>query len=182
MADETLSGHDLKMLDNSIKVETMRQMKTVVLLALLGLVAAAPVSAGDLFFGAKTGSMIVDSSAVKTDPTNVGILVGYELGLVLGDLALEGELTTTTSDGKYNNGTKFDLDTIAAYLAFRTAGPVYLKAKGGFLQVDGDGGSDTGASYGIGIGFGIGIAQLELEYTQTAVDPDLAFVSVGVQF
>ena len=161
----------------------MRQMKTVILVGLLGLVAAAPASAGGLFFGAKTGSMIVDSSSVKTDPTNVGVLVGYELGVVLGDLSLEGELTTTTSDGEIKGGGKFDLDTIAAYLAFRTAGPFYLKAKGGFLQVDGSGGgSDTGASYGIGVGFGIGVAQLELEYTQTAVDPDLAFVSLGVQF
>ena len=118
----------------------MRQMKTLILVGLLGLVAAAPASAGGLFFGAKTGSMIVDSSGVKTDPTNVGVLVGYELGVVLGDLSLEGELTTTTSDGEYKGGFgKFDLDTVAAYLAFRTAGPIYLKANGGFLQVDGYG-------------------------------------------
>lgn len=161
----------------------MRQMKTLLLVGLLGLVTAAPASAGDLYFGAKTGSMIVDASNVKTDPTNVGVLVGYELGVVLGDLALEGELTTSTSDGEIKpSGAKFDVDTIAAYLAFRTAGPFYLKAKGGFMQTDIDGESDTGASYGIGVGFGIGIAQLELEYTQTSVDPDLAFVSVGVQF
>lgn len=162
----------------------MRQMKTFILMGLLGLVMAAPASAGGLFFGAKTGPMIVDDSSVKTDPTNVGVLVGYELGVVLGDLSLEGELTTSTSDGEIKgSGAKFDVDTMAAYLAFRTAGPFYLKAKGGFMQTDIDGDSDTGASYGIGIGFGIGIAQLELEYTQASVDPaDVAFVSVGVQF
>lgn len=163
----------------------MRQMKTVFLVGLLCLIGSAPVAAGDLYFGAKTGPMIVDDSVVKTDATNVGVLVGYELGLVVGDLAVEGEFTTTTSDGEVKasaGGGKFDFDTIAAYLAFRTAGPIYLKAKGGFLQVDGKGGTDSGASYGIGVGFGIGIAQLELEYTQTAVDPNLAFVSVGVQF
>jgi hypothetical protein len=170
-------------MNDNIKVTTMRQLKTIYLIGLLGLVAAAPVSAGGLFFGAKTGPMIIDSSAVKTDPTNVGVLIGYELGVVVGDLSVEGELTTSTSDGKLKpNGTKFDVDTIAAYLAFRTAGPLYLKAKGGFMQVDA-GNSDTGASYGIGVGFGIGIAQLELEYTQTSLDPDnVAFVSVGVQF
>lgn len=161
----------------------MRHIKAIFLVGLLGLVAAAPAMAGDLYFGAKTGPMIVDSPAVKTDATNVGVLVGYELGVVLGDLAVEGEFTTSTSDGEYKSGLgKFNLDTVAAYLAFRTAGPFYLKAKGGVLQVDGEGGTDTGASYGIGVGFGIGIAQLELEYTQTSVDPDLAFVSVGVQF
>lgn len=164
----------------------MRQMKTVLLVGFLGLVAAAPASAGGLYFGAKTGSMIIDSPAVKTDATNVGVLVGYELGVVLGDLAVEGELTTSASDGENKaayGGGNFSVDTAAAYLAFRTAGPIYLKAKGGYLQVSGDVKSDSGVSYGLGVGFGIGIAQLELEYTQTAIDPsDVAFVSVGVQF
>ena len=160
----------------------MRQMKTFFLVGFLSLVAAAPASAGGLYFGAKTGSMIIDNSNVKTDATNVGVLVGYELGVVLGDLAVEGELTTSTSDGEYKGGGNFSVDTAAAYLAFRTAGPIYLKAKGGFMQVDA-GSTESGASYGVGVGFGIGIAQLELEYTQTAIDPsDVAFVSVGVQF
>lgn len=161
----------------------MRQMKTMILVGLLGLLAAAPVSAGGLFFGAKTGPMIIDSPAVKTDATNVGVLVGYELGVGVGDLSIEGELTTSTSDGELKTtGRKFDVDTMAAYLAFRTAGPIYLKAKGGFMHVDVDN-SDTGVAYGIGVGFGIGIAQLELEYTQGSFDPDdVAFVSVGVQF
>jgi len=161
----------------------MRQMKTVFLVGFLSMLAAGPVLAGDLYFGVKTGPMIVDSSVIKTDPTNVGVLIGYELGVVLGDLAVEGEMTTSTSDGEFKGGFgKFDLDTIAAYLAFRSAGPIYFKAKGGFLQVDDGSGSDTGVSYGIGVGLGIGIAQVELEYTQTAVDSDLAFVSAGVQF
>ncbi|HEC20247.1 MAG TPA: hypothetical protein ENI97_13015 [Gammaproteobacteria bacterium] len=161
----------------------MRQMKVFVLVGLLSVIMVAPATAGGLYFGAKTGPMIVDSSMVKTDPTNVGVMVGYELGVVVGDLALEGEFTTSTSDGEYKSGFgKFNLDTIAAYLAFRTAGPIYLKAKGGFLQVDEDGSSDTGASYGVGVGLGVGIVQVELEYTQTSVDPSLSFLSVGVQF
>ena len=156
----------------------MRQMKTFVLVALLGLVAAAPASAG-WFFGAKTGPMIIDVNGVS-DPVNTGVVVGYDIGAVVADLALEGELTTTTGDGKIS-GNKVNLDTAALYLAVRTGGPIYLKAKGGFLQASGDV-DESGASYGIGVGFGIGIAQLELEYTQTSIDPDLAFISVGVQF
>jgi len=67
-------------------------------------------------------------------------------------------------------------------LAFRTAGPFYFKAKGGYLQASGDI-DDSGTSYGLGVGFGIGIAQLELEYTQSSLNPaNIAFVSVGVQF
>lgn len=161
----------------------MRQMKTVILVGLLGLVTAAPASA-DWFFGAKTGPLIFDSSFIKDDAVNTGVMVGYDLGVVLGDLAVEGEYTTTTGDGEFEGaGGKFDVDTTAVYLAFRTAGPIYLKVKGGYLQVDGDVDSDSGASYGAGVGFGIGIAQLELEYTQTSLDAaDVAFVSVGVQF
>ena len=160
----------------------MRQIKTIILVGLLGLVVAAPASA-DWFFGAKTGPLIVDSSTVKDDAVNTGVLVGYDLNAVLGDLAVEGEFTTTTGDGKKNTGAKLSVDTTALYLAFRTAGPIYLKAKGGYMQVSGDVKSDSGVSYGLGVGFGIGIAQLELEFTQASLDPDnVAFVSVGVQF
>ena len=159
-----------------------RQIKLYILLAILGLVVASPASAGDWFFGAKTGPMIVNDSSVKTNPTNIGVVVGYELGVVLGDLALEGEMTTTNSKGKTDLGTKFDANTKALYLAFRSAGPVYLKAKAGFLQVDNDGNTDSGSSYGIGLGFSVGIAQLELEAAKSAVDPDVTFVSLGVQF
>lgn len=159
----------------------MGQIKKLILVGLLGMVVVTPVSA-DWFFGAKMGPMIVDSSAVKDDAVNTGILVGYDLSVGLGDLAVEGEFTTTTGDGEVDTGANVSVDTTAVYLAFRTAGPIYFKAKGGFLQASGDI-DESGASYGMGIGFGIGIAQLELEYTQTSLDPtNIAFVSVGVQF
>jgi hypothetical protein len=159
-----------------------RQIKLYILLALLGLVMSAPVYAGGWFFGAKTGTVIVDDSFVSSHPSNIGFLVGYDLDIAVGDIALEGEITRTTSKGELDNGSKFSADTQAMYLAFRSAGPVYFKAKGGFLQVDNDGNTDTGSSYGIGLGFGLGIMQLELELTKTAVDPDILFASVGIQF
>ena len=141
------------------------------LLALLaGMALNSQVWAGGLYFGAKTGLMVLDSSFVKDDAVNTGVLVGYELGLVVADLAVEGEITTTTGDGKFKDGSKLDIDTLAAYLAVRTGGPLYLKAKGGFLQLDAGGSTESGASYGLGFGFGLGIVQLELEYTQTSID------------
>lgn len=159
----------------------MRQMKTVVLLALLGLVAAAPVSA-DWFFGAKTGPMLIDAAGFS-DTTNTGVVIGYDIGAVVADLALEGEITTTTSEGKFSSS-KVELDTQALYLAIRTGGPIYLKAKGGFvneeLTIGNASTSDSGVSYGVGLGFGIGIAQLELELT--TIDEDIVFFSVGAQF
>ena len=159
----------------------MRQMKTFILVGLLGLVAAAPASA-DWFFGAKTGPMLIDANGFS-DTTNTGVVVGYDIGAVVADLALEGEITTTTSDGKFS-GAKVDLDTQALYLAVRTGGPIYFKAKGGFvneeLTVGNVSAKDSGVSYGIGLGFGIGIAQLELELT--TIDSDIMFLSVGAQF
>ena len=164
----------------------MRQIKKKVLLVLsvfaVLIISIAPATAGDMYFGVKTGKAIVDDSAVTKDATNTGVLVGWEQGIVLGDLGVEAEYTTTTGDGEIGS-TKFDLDTIAAYVALRTAGPIYFKAKGGMLRVDYGDSSETGSSYGIGLGLGIGIAQLEIEYTNSAVDPsDIAYISVGVQF
>jgi outer membrane immunogenic protein len=160
----------------------MRQMKTLILVGLLGMVAAAPVSA-DWFFGAKTGPMLIDTAGSISDPVNTGVVIGYDIGAVVADLALEAEFTTTTGDGKFS-GSAVTLDTQALYLAFRTAGPIYFKAKGGFVNEDLSIGNvsatDSGVSYGIGLGFGIGIAQLELELT--AIETDIAFFSVGVQF
>ena len=159
-----------------------RQIKLYILLALASLIIATPATAGEWIFGAKTGTVVVDDSNVKTHPPNSGVMVGYEQGFVIGDLAIEAEVTKTTSKGENDNGSKFEANTHALYGAFRSAGPFYFKAKGGFLTLDNDGRTDSGASYGIGLGFGIGIAQLELELTRTAIDPEITFVSVGVQF
>lgn len=159
----------------------MRQMKRFFILGLLGMVIAAPASAG-WFFGAKTGPMMIDTNGVS-DTNNVGVVVGYDLGVAVGDLAVEGEVTTTVSSGDFL-GYDVDVDTQALYLAFRTAGPIYLKVKGGLLNEEVSIGSisesDSGMSYGVGVGFGIGVAQLELEVTQ--IEQDVTFLSVGVQF
>jgi len=159
-----------------------RQIKLYILLAISGLVMASPAAADGWFFGAKTGTVIVNDSDVNTHPTNVGFVEGYDVGIGVGDIAVEGEITRTTSKGDDDIAGDFRADTQAMYLAFRSAGPIYLKAKGGFLQVDNDGNTDTGSSYGIGLGIGAGIMQIELELTKTAIDPDILFVSAGIQF
>ncbi|NOX75905.1 MAG: outer membrane beta-barrel protein [Gammaproteobacteria bacterium] len=163
----------------------MRQMKMFFLVGVLGLVVAAPASA-DWLFGVKTGPMVIDSNGYS-DTTNTGVVVGYEIGAVVADLALEAEFTTSTSDGKsesQNVSQNVSLDTQALYLAFRTAGPFYFKAKAGYvnedLKVGNTSYSDTGLSYGVGLGLGLGLAQLELELT--TIDTDIVFISVGAQF
>ncbi len=159
----------------------MHPIKKLILVILLGLFVVTPVSA-EWFFGAKAGPMLIDVGGVS-DTTNVGVMVGYGLGVGVGDLALEGEITTTVDKGDFL-GFDVEVDTQALYLAFRTAGPIYFKVKGGFVNEKVTIGSisetDTGVSYGIGLGFGIGIAQLELEVT--TIEEDVVFFSVGVQF
>lgn len=160
-----------------------RQIKLYILLAVLNLLIVTPALADGLYFGAKTGRIVVNDSAVKTHPTNVGFVLGYEQGLVLGDLGFEAEMTTTTGKGELDSGRDFEADTKALYVAFRTAGPIYFKARGGFLQIDSnDWDTKTGSSIGVGLGLGLGLIQIELEVTKTALDPDIAFASVGVQF
>lgn len=162
----------------------MRCVKSALVALPLTLLLAAPAMAGELIFGAKTGPMMIDTSGVD-DPTNTGLMIGYQQSIGLGDLAIEGEFTTSTSDGKVTaTDDKVSVDTMAVYAALRTAGPFYFKVKGGYLQEDVEVGSysesDSGMSYGVGLGFGIGILQLELEYTQ--VEEDISFVSLGIQF
>jgi outer membrane immunogenic protein len=161
-----------------------RQIKLYILLALLGLLTTSPAYAGEWIFGAKTGPMIVNNSKVKTDPTNVGVLFGYQQSVVLGDVALEGEVTTTTSKGEWKStGKKFSADSQAAYVAFRSAGVVFITAKAGYMQAKVDGKTKGGSSYGIGAGIGFGVAQVELEMARAAITPDnVTFVNLGVVF
>ena len=118
------------------------------------------------------------------DAQNMGVVIGYELLPVgLGDIAVEGEYTTTTNEGSTPvAGVNWGVDTTAVYAAFRSAGPIYLKAKAGYLYEDVSAGpasgTDSGLSAGVGVGFGIGIAQIELEYTQ--VEQDIDFWSAQV--
>ncbi len=156
------------------------------LLFIAGLLfAALPVTtahAGDLYFGAKAGPMQVDIGGAD-DPTNGALVLGYGQGIALGQLALEGELSTSLDNGTVR-GREIEVDTAGAYVAFRSPGPVYFKARGGVVNVDtsvgGVSNSETGAAYGVGLGFGIGVAQVEVEIT--AMENDARFFSIGVQF
>lgn len=150
-------------------------------LLLTGL-AAAPTAAADWYFGANTGPMMIDTAGVG-DPTNAGVLVGHEWGVVLGDVGVQGEFTTSINKGDYA-GNDVSVDTRAVYGVFRTAGAIYLVAKAGFLHEEVTIGSvsatDSGSSLGLGVGFSLGVAQLELEYTQ--IEQDIGYVSLGVRF
>lgn len=142
----------------------------------------APAATADWYFGAKAGPMLIDTAGVG-DPTNAGVMIGKEWGVVIGDVGVQGEFTTSTTKGKYA-GNDVSVDTQAVYGVFRTAGALYLIAKAGVLReevkIGAASSTDSGSSVGLGVGFSLGVAQLELEYTQ--VEKDIAFLSLGVRF
>ena len=155
-------------------------------LLIIAVSISTPVMASGLTFGAKTGPMRLDGPGIKDDPTNAGVTVGTELGLVLGDIGVEGEFTTTMKDGKTTGtpSSNIDLDTMGIYATYRSPGFLYLKARTGFVRWDANVGNysedDTVTSMGIGLGFSLGILQIELEYTE--IDEDIDFISLGIVF
>ena len=159
-----------------------RQIKLYLLLALFSMVMASPAMADGVIFGANTGTMNIDDPDV-TDPRNMGFMVGYEVGVGLGDVAVEGEVTRTVSNGDLN-GADVKVGTEALYVALRTAGPIYFKGRVGTLQekveIGNVSGTDSGSSYSLGIGFSLGLVQAELDFTR--VESDINYVSLGVVF
>lgn len=154
----------------------------LLLLCCLGL---APLAhAGEWLVGVKTGPMLIDQTGVDA-PTNVAFMAGYQIGVVLGDVGIEGELSSTIKDGEAQ-GQDVDLTSSGLFATFRSAGPLYLKAKGGMvrskLTVGPLSETNTSEAYGIGIGLGLAVTQLELEYTVIDNDSDVAFLSLGIQF
>ncbi|NOZ53419.1 MAG: hypothetical protein GXP08_09825 [Gammaproteobacteria bacterium] len=144
-------------------------------------VIAPKVMAGEFTIAAMTGPMLLgDLPGDPDDPTNGGIVLGYELGIVLADLAVEADFTKTLDKG--NN--ESEVDTAGLYLALRTPGPIYFKVRGGFVSWDysdeNSSSDDSGTSYGLGIGFSLALLQIELDYT--TIDDDINFVSLGIRF
>jgi hypothetical protein len=144
------------------------------------------------YLGLKAGKMMVDPAEFE-DATSSGLVfVGYKFSNNPGgSLAIEGEYTNSSSENITILGTtgKWDIDTIAVYVAYRTGGDLYFKGKAGYLHEDVSAniagasisGSDSGLSLGIGAGLKIGKSNaLELEYT--IVEEDVSFLSLGFNF
>lgn len=160
---------------------------SAVSLVLTGLLAYGPAGAqqpgNPLYVGAKIGLMDPDRG---DEATNLGVLAGYTLVEDSnGAFAVEGEYTRTFDDGEIA-GADWDIETLAAYLAYRTAGDVFLKAKAGYgwwdVNVDRFAtrfeDDDWDFTFGAGVGFRFSRkAGLEVEYT--VVQEDIDFLSLG---
>jgi hypothetical protein len=156
---------------------------------LLGILAAAMFAvtpcamAGSITFGAKMGPMIFNADDLQnvSDATNAGVAVGWEQGIVVGDLGVEAEFTTTIDKGEINNQ-DIEIDTFGGYVTYRSPGFVYLKGRMGFVNWETDYADDTNESIGIGLGFSLALIKIELDFTRISSDEDINFISLGVQF
>jgi hypothetical protein len=146
-----------------------------------------------LYFTVKGG--IVDPDFGGFDnAVNAGVGIGYDLYADrIGRWSVEGEFTTTISDGEVSGGGDWDADTLALFGVYRgptfEPGNFYFKGKIGVLDQDikragGAPGTtipnadDTAAAFGVGAGWRTDRASaLEVEYT--IMSDELNFFSVG---
>ena len=135
------------------------------------------------YLGLKVGWMELDAPSTD-DATNLGLYGGYTLMEdTNGQFAVEAEYTRSISDGEVGSA-GWDIETISAFGAYRTAGPWFLKLKAGWTDIDlstGSGGrsiNDSDFSFGAGGGVRLSNkAAFELEYT--VIEDDVNFFSIG---
>lgn len=158
--------------------------RKLLLITFLSLFSVGTAQA-EFLIGVKTGTMAtdVDGANVSDDPSNGGLMLGYELGILAGDVAVEAEFTRSSSAGSVS-GQDLEVETNAVYLSYTTPGPFYLKLRGGLMDSSIDAGpfssDESGEAYGVGVGFSLGLLRLEAEYT--AINEDIDFISLGLVF
>lgn len=153
--------------------------------------AVAETSAAESgpYLGAKIGRLDIDAGYEVDDPAMTGFVLGYNFGgwaIELERNSGEGSLTEPFGGSSYD----FDVDTTAAYFAYRTQGEVYFKVKAGWLEEEiafdyeneNINESDTGFSAGIGAGFRGEIFRIELEVTRIEEDAILLGAGLIAQF
>jgi hypothetical protein len=168
-------------------------LATGVLMLCGATVQAQGVPDRPLYFVLKAGIMDPDISSFD-NAINAGVAVGYDVYADrMGRWSVEGEFTTTLSDGEIDGGGEWDAETLAVFGTYRgpmlDPGDFYFKGKVGFLRQDikRQGGGPTitipnadesGAAFGIGAGWRMDrTSAIELEYTLAS--DELNFFSVG---
>ena len=161
------------------------------LLAILA-VCSTSVGAGGFYLGASTGIMDADVSGFD-EATNAGILAGYDVYTKdIIAVPLEGEFTTTVSDGDVKiQGYKgnWDIDTQAAYIAVRGGQRAYIKVRYGVVHNDVTvkvagfrrSESDTSGSWGGAIGW-MFTDHWGIQVDGTMVDSDVNYWNLGMKY
>jgi len=160
------------------------KIRHVSLAAALVLATAAPAQAAEspFYFRLLAGLMDPSASGLK-DTFNVGAGIGFQVfDLPNGTGALEVDATTSLIKGDKEGGGDWNLDTAAVYFAWRTAGDVYFKAKGGFADQDIRSTDNLPKGSALSGGFGGGwnaTRKAGVEVEMTFFD-HVQFVSLGV--
>ncbi|VAW80542.1 hypothetical protein MNBD_GAMMA13-587 [hydrothermal vent metagenome] len=165
-----------------------QQLSGVLLLA----AASCTAQAEGWYLGASAGVMDANISGFD-EATNVGVLVGYDIFTMdIFSVSLEGELTTTVSDGSVKFGnTKgdWDIDTQAAHVAARIGNTFYIKVRYGVTRADVSvsvadstiSGNDTGGTWGGALGWMFS-KHWGMQVDGTLVDPDVTYWNAGVRY
>lgn len=170
-----------------------KQVKTQQLLGTFLIVAAScAVQAEGFYVGASAGVMDADIGGFD-DATNAGVLLGYDVYTrEIFSISLEGELTTTVSDGDVDFGAvtgDWDIDTQAAYVAARLGEPFYIKVRFGAARSDVSvsvpgsriNGNDTSMSWGGALGWMFN-KNWGVQVDGTMVDSDVNYWNAGIRY
>jgi hypothetical protein len=154
--------------------------------------AGCAVQAGGLYAGASVGVMDADIGGFD-DATNAGVLLGYDVYTrEVFSVSLEGELTTTVSDGDVKFGGmkgNWDIDTQAAYVAARLGDTFYIKVRYGVARSDVSvsiadstlNGNDTSGSWGGALGWMFD-KSWGVQADGTMVDSDVTYWNAGIRY
>ena len=167
-------------------------MKRQLLGAFLLAAAGCAAQAGGLYMGASAGVMDADIGGFD-DATNAGVLLGYDVYTKeIFSISLEGELTTTVSDGDVEFGGlkgDWDIDTQAAYVAARLGDTFYIKVRYGVARSDVSvsitdstlNGNDTSGSWSGALGWMFN-KNWGLQADGTMVDSDVTYWNAGIRY
>lgn len=160
-------------------------MKSFVSAALAVMLLSPSLATASPYFGAKIGTMQVsfDFDETDSDPTSIGILLGYRWDHVLRGLSGELEVTRSISPGEVRD-LDLDVESQGLYLAYQTQGPLYVRGRVGLMDASLDAGvlseGEGGETFGIAAGYRRGAFAVELDFT--SIDDDVSFFSIGLVY
>ena len=160
--------------------------------AFLLTVAGCTAQAEGFYLGASAGIMDADIGGFD-EATNAGVLAGYDVYTrEIFAVSLEGELTTTVSDGDVEfGGTKgdWDIDTQGAFVAARLGDTFFIKVRYGVVRSDVSvsiagttvNGNDTSGSWGAALGWMFN-RNWGVQVDGTLVDSDVTYWNAGIKY
>jgi outer membrane immunogenic protein len=186
----------------------MNQMKKLMVAASISMLASTFAQAqteqeqSGLYVGA--GLTQVKFGDDTPEPDNYLLNIGYNFN---SNWAAEFQYTDSYSDADFSYVDEeiavsgdMSLSTTAIYGVYRSSGPLYFKAKAGFMDAEAkfnasftegentisgsNSESESGWAAGVGAGYRFGAANIELDYivTDSKIDIDFAAISFNYAF